>query len=457
MISIDNLIKSLAGKQFEIDCSEIAVHGILDHHPPLYKGPGVIIGGKKGTIAFRLHNQIETTEEALSSLRPIEKGGLGEPVNQVRVFAKDYRGIDWTGGWAIPGIEYSLMPHFMVNGEFDLLGTRIEKSEGDKKKNVTEIVFGEKLNLPMTELIEERRYRGEEVVFSKVWRDRHEMDFNGARITFFENNADNSTHVLAEANGGLQFTLTENWLAEALSFIRARRTYPRIAIRHFEKDALFFLRNTPSDTRSGMPAPVLGSPSTLQLLWPLFSAYLSECVRREKFGSMELSQILTEVIIASTGTTQAFVLSLAVCVENLVGQLINQLNINVPDKDVVKSLSEHVEKWDGDPLVKSRALGLLTSLRTKPTQAALRILKEQDVVEDRHINAWKKIRPILAHGGTIEYPITEDLLEKQNALISMVYRLALRIIGYKGKITDHLTGALIDLNWRETTEQGAQA
>jgi hypothetical protein len=156
MISIANLIESLTGKQFEIDCSEIAVHGILDHHPPLYKGPGVIIGGKKGTIAFRLHNQVETTEEALRSLRPIEEGGLGEPVNQVRVFAKDYRGIDWTGGWAIPGIEHSLTPHFMVNGEFDLLSTRILKSEGDKKQNVTEIVFGEKLNLPMTEVIEER-------------------------------------------------------------------------------------------------------------------------------------------------------------------------------------------------------------------------------------------------------------------------------------------------------------
>ncbi len=47
----------------------------------------------------------------------------------------------------------------------------------------------------------------------------------------------------------------------------------------------------------------------------------------------------------------------------------------------------------------------------------------------------------------VEYPLSPDLWEKRNTLISMVYRLVLRIIEYRGQVTDHSTGNLIQFDW----------
>lgn len=451
MLSTDDVIEMTVGKAFEIDCPDIQVLGIRDSDFRLYKGPGVIVGAKRGPISFRLHNQIDMSAGALESMRPIENGKLGAPVNQVRVFAKDYSGIDWVGGWAVPNIEYARTSQFMVSGDFSQLTTDIQKSENDKKTDVTEIVFADKLNLPMTQVVEEKRVRGDEIILSRTWRDRHELDFNGARVEFFESSSADRTHIIAEHKGGLQPPYCEVWLAEALGFIRARLAYPRIAIRHLEKDALVFIRNTPGDTRSDMLRPILGPPSVSLLLWKLYSAYLAECVKHQKYGSMELTQVLDEVIIASTGTLQAFVLSLAVCVENLVNKLSKEISIEVPDTETITSLIEHMDQWEGAIDVKERTKRMLPSLGNVPAQASLRVLRDQGVIEDKHIKAWSKIRNTLAHGGMVEYPLSPDLWEKRNTLISMVYRLVLRIIGYRGQVTDHSTGNLIQFDWDSVT------
>lgn len=65
MLSTDDIIERIVGKAFEIDCPDIQVFGIRDSDAPLYKGPGVIVGAKRGPISFRLHNQIEMSQEAL--------------------------------------------------------------------------------------------------------------------------------------------------------------------------------------------------------------------------------------------------------------------------------------------------------------------------------------------------------------------------------------------------------
>jgi hypothetical protein len=448
MLSTDDVIDRIVGKAFEMDCPDIEVFGIRDSASPLYKGPGVIVGEQRGPISFRLHNQIKMSPEALDSMRPIEHGTLGAPVSQVRVFAKDYSGTSWTGGWAIPNIEYARTAQFMVSGNFSQLSTDIPKSENDPKTDLTEIVFADKLNLPMTEVVEEKRLRGDEIIFSKAWTDRHELDFNGARVVFFENSTSDRTHITAEHKGGLEAPYCEVWLAEALGFIRARLAYARIAIRHLEKDSLVFIRTTPGDTRSEMPRPIVGPPSVSLLLWNLYSAYLGECVKHKTFGSMELTQVLDEVIIASTGTVQAFVLSLAICVENLVKKLAKEISVDVPDADTINRLIEHMDQWPGDTNVKERTKKMLPSLRNVPAQASLRILRDQGVIDDNHIKAWSKIRNKLAHGGMVEYPLSPDLWEQRNTLIAMVYRLMLRIIGYRGPVTDHASGNLIQFDWR---------
>lgn len=48
MLSTDDVIEMMVGKAFEIDCPDIQVLGIRGSDSPLYKGPGVIVGAKRG-------------------------------------------------------------------------------------------------------------------------------------------------------------------------------------------------------------------------------------------------------------------------------------------------------------------------------------------------------------------------------------------------------------------------
>jgi hypothetical protein len=209
MVFITSLVEKLVGREFEIECHDIEVHGILDNCPPLYKGPGVISGQKKGAVSFRLHNQVEISEEALRLI--FNKGKQSETI-QVRVFAKAYDDIHWTGGWSIPNVQPSKSGKFIVHGQFDQLATRVKRFEGNVRNNSTELVFENIPDLPLTELVEEKRiHRGEEI-FSRTWYDRHELYFNNSTIQFYSSNSNNLFYINAENREGFSAPYVENWI-----------------------------------------------------------------------------------------------------------------------------------------------------------------------------------------------------------------------------------------------------
>ena len=258
------------------------------------------------------------------------------------------------------------------------------------------------------------------------------------------------THITAEHRDGFGPPYCETWLSEALQFITGCQIWPRVSVRHFEKDGLVFIRDYPFSTRSGMPSPLCGLRES-SVLWNMYATYLLHCEKHQQFEILKLTIILSEVIIASTGTVQAFVLSLVVCIENMVAQLYNDLNIHPIDNETLNSLRNHIKLWDGEYSVKERALGLISMLKSKGIKNALRKLISDGVIEKRHLQAWSSMRPFITHGGLIEYQTDDEWWKTRNILISMVYRLAYRIIGYKGKIIDHDDSDinLKDFNWSQ--------
>ena len=117
---------------------------MLDHLPPLCEGPGTIRSKAEGKISFRMHNQIKLTPAALSSLQWFKKDGTGlEPSRHVRIFADDYDGLSWVGGWSIPETHRVRDHESIVVGQFDQLSTQLQKSKSDNLINVTELVYGQ--------------------------------------------------------------------------------------------------------------------------------------------------------------------------------------------------------------------------------------------------------------------------------------------------------------------------
>jgi hypothetical protein len=454
MVFIKSLAKKLVGCEFEIECHDMEVRGIQDNSPPLYKGPGIISGKEKGAISFRLHNQIEPSEEAIML---IFKDKEKHEDAHVRVLAEDYDDVKWSGGWSIPSVEPSKSGKFLVHGQFDQLSARVRRFESSNYNNTTELIFSIKPELPLTELVEEKRFHHGEQILSRTSHDRHELHFHQSKIRFFEDSTSNFFHIIADINEEISSFFVENCIPEALVFVTASLVYPRMIVRHFENNSIIFLRNIPSYTQSKMPPPIVGSLDVKKQLWGIFEAYLGECLRCRRFEQLEqleMTQIFSEIAIASNGTPQAFALSLAVTVENLVKQLsgsfVNSAIPDMPSNDDLDSLQSYIEAWEGNAVIKDRVVQILRSqLRNLPTRKKLEILCEDGVVKNEQIKAWNDIRNPLAHGKIIEFPMDDSFWQRRNLLISMVYRLALHKIGYKGLITDYASPDLdiVDFQW----------
>jgi len=440
MVFLSSLAETYVGKPFDIDCVDFEIHGFEDNQTPIFKGPGVIRGDSAGLLTYKVYNQISVNKDIFDYLKRIREDDDPQKTN-IRFSAKSYNGVEWSGSWSIPSVNLLQTPHLLVKGEFDQLCTRIKKNDEDQILNSTELVFSDHLDLPFTGIVKEKRFHGEKVISTSYWGDHHEVNFEDSTILFQVSNDKNRLHVKVSHAEQFEPPYIENWITESLIFVTARVIYPRMVIRHFEKDALVFIRATPKNTNSGMPPPFLSTQKTKENLWEAFCAYLSKCKLMQQFEFLELTSGFCELCLASKGTLQGFLISLSIFIEFCVNLIFSSLKSKNAEKNEykkkVEQLFQHIDIWECDDQIKERAKALLSMLYTPSLPKRMDILIELGVITEVHKRIWKKARPYLAHGNAIDFKKEEEFWQVRNYLISMVYRLMLRIIGFKGLVLDY--------------------
>jgi hypothetical protein len=439
------LIDNLADKPFEIDCIDIEVHGFVDHQPPLFKGPGIIYGNQSGPLSFKVYNQSPLTEATFRFLRKIDSEA--DPKSfQVRLFAKDYEGMELIGGWSIPRVNLPQSGEVrgsVIHGEFNQLWTRVRKLEGDPDKDVSELIFPGILNLPYSGRVEVKQCHGTEILSTQGWNDHHNLTFKSASIVFQESTNRNLTHIKASHYAGFNPPYVEHWITEALIFITARIVYPRMVIRHCEDYAHVFIRATPKSATSGMPPPFSRDPQVSGCTWDVFLSYLAKCEKSQSFEYISISTGFYQLILASNGTLQGFLTSLSLYIENCINQIFSVSKKKKKDKDgrnkkEIEQFMLHVENWSGNQKIKDRAKRLFHMLNSPDPSKSMDLLIAQGVIHKIHKNVWKKVRHYLAHGGLIDdFSKEEEYWQFRNYLLPMAYRLTFRILGYKGKVLDY--------------------
>jgi hypothetical protein len=435
-----SLPEKYVGRQIEIDCVDIEIHRFEDNLPPLFKGPGVIRSDAAGPLSYKVYNQIQVNEGIFTYLKQIREDNDPDQTN-LRLSATSYDGIRWSGGWSIPALNIFQIPNLLVEGEFDQLAARIDKLQGDSTTNCTELVFSDYFDLPLAGMITIQSLHGEEVISTSRWKDHHEVAFNDSVIRFQRTSDKARLHVTASHGAGFTPPYVENWIAEALTFITARIISPRMTIRHFEKDALIFIRATPKSIDSGMPPPFSDSPETRDPFWKAFCAYLLKCRSAQQFEPLELTKGFSELCLASKGTLQGFLISLSIYIEFCVNLTFSSSKATTTEEDDykkrVEDLVRHVSAWDCDKTIRDRAKGLLSMLYTPSLTDRMDLLVGEGVITETQKKTWKEARPYLAHGNLIDFRKEEDFWHIRNHLISMVYRLMFRIVGYKGLVLDY--------------------
>lgn len=449
MIFLHSLIEKYVGKSFEIDCFDIEIHGKDDHQPPLFKGPGVIKGKAAGALSFKLHNQLPMTAELFQYIKKVKEGS-GQRSVAARLFAKDYDGITWHGGWLIPDVDlFTESQKLVVYGELDGISTRVAKLEVDSKRHQTELIFAGTLDIPFSGCVHEKRFHWEEVISTSSWHDHHRLKYREAEIIFQESQDRTQTSVSASHFEGFASPYVDGWLSESLSFVSASIVAPRMIIRHFAEDSLVSIRNTPEDCASRMPRPF--SSEHIDCIWEIFIHYLAKCHETQSFEPMPLSSGFSEQLIASTATVQGFLISLATFIENCVKDICQ--DSCKPSEEYaghVKACMEHVKKWDGNEEVRTRAEGLIAMLNNPHIKKLMDELIDRGVITKEQKDAWNKVRHRLAHGSLLDFSRIEEFWDYRNRLISMMYRLIFRKIGYSGKAPDYSGTAIsyVDFAWK---------
>lgn len=437
MAFLSSFPEKYVGKSFEIDCVDVEINCFDDHKPPIFKGPGVIRGDQAGRFSYKIYNQISVNQEIFNYLKNVRESNDPQKVN-LRLFAKAYDGTEWIGGWSIPNFDdFSGQPYILLHGEIDSLSTRIKKMNGDQTKDSTELIFADNIELPLSGTVKIQHLHKEEVIRTSWKGDHQNVNVEGIPIIFQKSFNEYRLHVIAEHGEKFTPPFIENWITEALIFVTARVIQPRMVIRHFSDDALVFLRATPKDTRSQIPSVLSLVSNDTEAFWLIFTAYLSKCKLEQRFEFLDITRGFYELCLVSKGTLQGFLTSLSVYIEFCVDQIFPSKKSTDEHKEKVKMLIDFVGTWECDDGIRSRAKSILAMLNKPAISGRLDILIRQSVITSDHKKSWNNTRHFLAHGNIIDFSREVEFWQYRNYLISMMYRLMLRIIGHKGQTLDY--------------------
>jgi hypothetical protein len=439
MTSVTEIIDEVLDRSFEIECAEIVLRGRDDHVPPFFLGPGMISGRRTGPFRVRLHNELEKNGKEIIKL-------WREPP-MMCCDAIDYFGNKWTGGWLHPMIHGQSATRCWIEGQFPQLSVDIRLSAFETFRDTTVLYYANELRLPMLEVAEIQRKRGSEVEQISTDWDRTELDFEGSRVVVHGDAEKGRTLVSTSHTQGWGPPYCEVGLADSIGFSCSTPARPRVVVRYLKDRAILFVRETPSDAESRLPRPIAYRGPRDAAFWNLFLAMLRHCRQQQEWPSTRLSRLFAELISSSTGTFHAFVLSLVLGIEDLVEQIVGKPQ-RVPE---IASLKEYLAAWPGDSELREAAIRVVSSFLSRTSSRAhLKSLRDKNIVTSAELEAWESLRPSLAHGKTLNYE-DEQLWERRNECVMMCYRLALRVLNYRGEMSDHTTSppGRFDFQWVE--------
>jgi hypothetical protein len=197
MTRISEIIDDVLGRGFTIECSSIVLRGRDDSAGTYFSGPGVISGDIAGPFTVTVHHSLEKDSRKVIELMDEVPPGL-----MMCFDAIDYHGCKWIGGWLNPIILGPSSSRCLATGNFWQLTANRPLTPFDKFRNSTVNYYVGGLRLPMLEVANIQRTRGNEVEQISTHWDRTELKLNGASVVIQEDEEESRTIVSTEHNEG---------------------------------------------------------------------------------------------------------------------------------------------------------------------------------------------------------------------------------------------------------------
>lgn len=227
-------------------------------------------------------------------------------------------------------------------------------------------------------------------------------------------------------------------LLEAIQFSVAKLAWPIMReVIQDGKQIITLSKSTPFNNGHVQAAvPRRAHPDFYRLI---ACYYQYACAAAQGDEAPPLSKKISGLFTLKGVWLDTIALLLGVSVESLLNEPVYK-KLGAPDgKGIskIQELIEHVASAAVDAELITRATSMLGNMKSSSASDKLYVLVKAGVIDDEDIKAWKSIRHAAAHGGLeVELAKLQILLKRVDRLVTMIYKLAFYLIGYKGIYTN---------------------
>jgi hypothetical protein len=153
-----------------------------DFEPAVFVGPGRIELKNSTAAEFRMFASPQADSSGLIKVH-LAHANPYEMLDQFRLFATDFEGTEWAGGWLVPRIEEASKAATMVTGSISSLIARVTGDWVSPEAGV-ELLFQPSFHMPMAaSMLTVHAITNEEI--NRDWRvGQHILELLGLRIQF---------------------------------------------------------------------------------------------------------------------------------------------------------------------------------------------------------------------------------------------------------------------------------
>jgi hypothetical protein len=426
----------LEATEHTIRCPSMYLEGWHDHQPPIFEGSGRLVLSGSSAIRFEMDARASDLSRGMVALRRCAHE-TDDHTSAMRLRVIDYQGRDWNAGWVRPRLGEIQNGHHQLFGESLSIVTDSRHDEG---VGGVELAYSPSPDVPFTEVITNTARVGATELGWRTQGGRHRTKVLGAEITATTQPWRDELWICARTSEDLNHPYLENWLSEPLRALRGQLIYPRLVARKFSDGrAIVWVRTAPALARSlGGCASQLKSRSAAEF-WEFYVAYLTYVAKHRGndghpgFEANNLTRLHDEVIQARMSGSQWVI---ALCVASAIEGLIKldpafaSAPSDFTDADIapLKSFNLGVSP----ERLAARLRGWITTLHQPSPARYLSRLEKDGQISRLQLEAWRKVRNVVAHGNLFEPWGTSEEYAQLVALVELFYRLTALRIGYEG-------------------------
>lgn len=426
----------LEATEHTIQCPSMYLEGWYDHEPPVFEGTGRLILSGSSSIRFEMDARASDLRRGIAALRRCTNE-TDDHTSAMRLRAIDYQGREWNAGWVRPSLGEIQSNYHQLFGESISIVTGSRHDEG---VSGVELAYSPSPDVPFTEVITNTARVGATDLGWRTQGGRHRAEVLGAEITATTQPWRNELWICARTSDELNHPYLENWLSEPLCALRGQLIYPRLVARKFSDGrATVWVRTAPALARSlGGCASQLKGRSAAEF-WAFYAAYLTYVAKHRGadghpgFEANDLTRLHNEVIQARmSGSRWVIALCVASAIEGLIK--LDPAFASAPadftdtDVDPLKSFASGVTP----ELLAARLKGWIKTLHQPSPARYLSRLEREGRISRAQLEAWRKVRNVVAHGNLFEPWGTAEEHAQLVTLVELFYRLTALRIGYVG-------------------------